>query len=262
MATFDKDGLVDTATPDSRSSLPTTRRVFLKALGVTAIGTVAGSLPIPPLLTPVSAAPAAPPPESIEKALTIAKGAAMFQEISTDLQAYEFAFDVSFSAVHHSSANGVFVGFVLRHSRSSSRRTGADVIVTVNLSTEQLTVVQFVTGWCLVDAMQVSSTVLDIRAVPYEESRPSRIHFSEPPRLVRPRTTQLHRLERANPRPLKPEEIVASGWPPERATDCYWYYQGCSSTEWIADQETLIYRCTQVAEEQSCQPGQQRILDL
>lgn len=255
------------------------RRIFLKMVGATVVGTVAGTLPVPPVLAnamalPVSTAPYATnampaqsaqaiTPASRDEAWAIAVASPLFQQVIAELNASHFVFDTTSAGFQHASDHGTLVGLKLEQIRSANRRMGASVVLTVNVQAEVLTGLQYLVSWCLNTSLEVRSIMFDARGPVYnspEERGPSQSKVSR--ELRRPRRAENWSFDRDDPLPSRPEELVIEGWPPDSPEACHWFYLGCGSTEWAVDRGLVIHRCMQVVEERSCQTGQQRVLDL
>lgn len=248
-----------------RPQLP--RRTFLKAIGATVAGVVGPILPIPEHLAAVAAAPApapfgalvtAPPPPGV--AQTIAAASPLVHQALAELKAYDLVFDVKPTNFVHAGDHGSLVGLTLRHRQSPSRRTGADLILTVDGQANSLVAVQFLVAWCLDGSLELQSTLLDLRRgeyqVPWTESRPP----TELPIMRKPR--RVHHWTFVHDAPPPPESLPASGWPPDRPERCEWYYHGCIGTEWAEEHGLLFQRARQVAEQRSCQPDPRHVVEL
>ena len=202
------------------------------------------------------------PIEEIRKALEIAKKESMFQEAVVELEALNIQFNIVPEAVSASSAQGDLVGLLLHQSSSPSRRMGADLILTVDMSKEILNIVQYLVGWCLVKSTKLKSVIFDIRFPLYEKLREDRIKYDTPPKMTRPRKEHHWSFSRPNSPPLRPEDLVEFGWPPETTDSHFWYFDGCISPGWTVYREANHFLCAQVGEHQSDDSRQQRVLDL
>jgi hypothetical protein len=114
----------------------------------------------------------------------------------------------------------------------------------------------------LLDILQVSSVIFDVRNPFYEETRSPRIHYDTPPRLIRPRVERQWSFTRPDSPLPRSEDLVEVGWPPETPDTHYWHYGGCSGCAWIIERDAWVYRCTQVLEERSGEVKQSRSVDL
>ncbi|OGO72707.1 MAG: hypothetical protein A2Z49_07670 [Chloroflexi bacterium RBG_19FT_COMBO_56_12] len=110
------------------------RRQFLKIAGVTLAGAAVTLLPALPTSIAAINTLQDIPIEEIRKALEIAKKESMFQEAVVELEALNIQFNIVPEAVSASSAQGDLVGLLLHQSSSPSRRMGADLILTVDMS--------------------------------------------------------------------------------------------------------------------------------
>lgn len=232
------------------------RRRFLQAVGATIIGSVATTMPLPILDINASAAPA-----SRDKAWAIAVASPLFQEAIAELSEGQFVFDATSSSFREVGAQGSLVGLLLQHRSSASRRVGASLIMTVDLQAHSLNFVQFIVGWCLDFSLEAQSTIFDVRNQPYRQISDARPPQTLPP-LTRPRHGRHWTFARPVPLENRPEKLVVTGWPSDTTDACHWFYDGCTSTEWATENGAVIHRCTQVAEQRSCQPDHRRIVDL
>ena len=242
-----------------------TRRQFLKIAGVTLAGVAATLLPGLPTRMAALDALQDVPIEAIHKALELARQEPMFQEAIAELDNLDIQFNIIPEAVGISSVQGDLVGLVLHQSGSPSRRMGASLILTVDLSKEVLNNVQYLLGWCLVQALKLKSVNFHIRLQPYEEARDDRVHDVTLPRMIRPRIEHHWSFPRLNSPPIRLEDLVEFGWPPETAMSHmshYWYFDGCTSPGWTVYREAKLFRCAQVGEHQSDDARQGRYLDL
>ena len=249
------------STPQSAS-----RRVFLKAVSTAAIGIAAA--PLASSAHSVNAAvanqsvkpPEAAPIDLVQKALAIAKADAMYQQALGEVAGFEI--DEDAANAKFTSSQGASVGLVLQNRTSSSPRLGANVVLTVDLASNALNVVQYLVGWCLHDRLQVMSTIFDTRWALYPEITDPRNLEGKPSPLKRPRRVQEWTFLRPDSPPLRKEEMVEVGWPEETAETCYWHHLGCGDAAWTTVDKVDIYRCLVIVEQQSCKPDQQRRLDL
>jgi len=240
-----------TVTPGSDLS----RRQFLQVAEIAIVGAAASKIPV------ISSSFGAPA-DDVEEALGIAENSPMFQEAIAYLFSLGIEFKVTPDAVKLSSIKEPLIGLVLRHDQSTSKRMGADVILTVDLQNKVLNTVQAATGWSLLDSLQVASVLFDIRLPLYPEWRDDRLHYDTPPRMLRPGIEQQWSFWRPDSPPERPEDLVLYGWPAETRDSHYWYFDGCNLAGWVDDQGFLIYRCEQVEEHQSDDLGRRRVLSL
>lgn len=174
-------------------------------------------------------------------AMAIAKGSPHFQQAIARLQDADLRFEVESKDVRLAATNGSSVGLVVRHNISPSPRYGADLILTVDLTANLLTATQFVIGWCLINSLDVASTMFDARnplEVQLSPTRNEELSLT----LVKPRVEQQWSFFRPGSPPQRPEELVEVGWPPEAPEYPRWNYVGCIAAEWIDNQGVLMYR--------------------
>ena len=238
------------------------RRQFLKIAGVSLAGAAVTLLPTVPTSIAAFNTLQYLPIEDIRKALEIAKKAPMFQEAITELEAINIRFNIVPESVSASSAQGDLVGLLLHQSSSPSRRLGADLLLTVDLSKEILNIVQYLVGWCLVKSTKLKSVIFDIRFPLYEKLREDTVKYETPPNMIRPRKEHHWSLSRPNSPPVRPEDLVEFGWPPEAPDSHFWYFDGCTSPGWTVYREANHFRCAQAGEHQSDDARQQPVLDL
>jgi hypothetical protein len=160
------------------------------------------------------------------------------------------SFNVTVDSALFASLQEPLAGFVLPHSQSPSRRMGADLALTVDVAQGLVTSVHFLTGWSLVDMLEVASITFDVRNPLYEESRDGRIQYDTPPALIRPRIEDYWTFPRPDSPPMTDADLVETGWPPhaEDPAAGYWHYGGCNQTGWMVEREAWVYRCVQVRE--------------
>jgi hypothetical protein len=238
------------------------RRQFLKVASVTICGTAAYTiLGLSRGFTDMDAATQSLA-SSWDEALAISRNAPMFQETISELDGLDLRFDVSEKTIRQTSFQDRYIGLVMKQTDSQSPRMGADLVLTIDLASKTLNVVQRVVGWSLLDTLQVSSVIFDARDPLYEEWRNPRIHYDIPPRMIRPRLERLWSVWRPDSPLPRPEDLVELGWPLETPDSHYWHYGGCSDCVWVADREAWVYRCVQVLEERSGEVEQRRTVDL
>lgn len=232
------------------------RRIFLKAVGATVLGSVAATVPIPSFVSQVAAVP-----ESRRRAQEIASSAPLFRYVLGILQAHHFTFDASVDSFNYASEQERYAGLTLHHRETRSRRTGADLVLTVDMQSSILISVQYIIGWCLDCSLEVQSTVWDVR-LELPRQGYGRKPTPKPEDVTWPQQDQHWTLRRA------PKEVTQSGtsladdWPSDPPEACHWFYLGQHTTDWVTTNGQLSYRCTQVVEERSCQPEQKRTLAL
>jgi hypothetical protein len=238
-----------------------TRNEFLKTMGVSAAGILAGV----PLLFRMQTSPSLKPQvplEDLERGFQIAAGDGMVQDSLIGIRSLGFTLSIADESLVSYSAQEDLLGLVLRHQSSSSRRTGADLIATVDLGVGLVTMVQVIVGWSYIDTIDVASMIYDIRLPLYEEPYEGRLGHPDPPVWLRPRLEQQWVYYRPDSPPIRPEDLLEVGWPPdEEAIQAgYWYYGGCSGAEWVLDQETYLYRGVQLVELR--EPEQRQLITL
>lgn len=246
MQTSDDCGCSGKSFPTSPSN-PITRREFLKAASTVAVGATLSVLPVHPLSS-LAASPIKG--EDLAAALEIAVSDALYQEAVAELQALGLTFQPAVDAVRLASIQDGLTGFVLPHRASPSRRMGADLALTVDVAPGLVTSVHFLTGWSLVEMLEMASITFDVRNPLYEESRDGRIQYDTPPALIRPRIEEYWSFPRPNSPSMTDADLVETGWPPhaEDPAAGYWHYGGCSQAGWVVEREAWVYRGVQVRE--------------
>lgn len=259
MALFDESDLpaaVSTPVSGDVEQQPT-RRTFLKAVGATFLGSVGGTAPISRTLRTAAAAPL--PPEAIAAIVTASP---LFQEVLGELQVYNIGFDVTPTNFHPTSDQGNLVGMRLQHHQAPSPRTGADLILTVDRQASLLVAVQYLIGWCLASSLEIHCTLLDQRRGEYEQPCPKQRPLTAPPIMHRPRLERHWTFPLNHTRPSQPEQVPATGWPPDDPSRRFWQYQGGSGIEWATVHGLAVQRATQVQAQRSNQPDEQRVVNL
>ncbi len=224
-----------------------TRREFLKAAGTVAVGATLSVFPVRPLSVLAARVPG---PEELAPAVEIAVRDAMFQEAMAELGALGLSFEIAPDLIVFASMQDTLTGFVLPHSQSPSRRMGATLTLTVDIAQGLVTSIHMLTGWSLVDVLEVASFTFDARDPLYEEARSGRIPYDTPPALLRPRREMYWSFPRPDSPPMTDADLVETGWPPhaEDPAAGYWHYGGCSQATWMVEREAWVYRGVQVRE--------------
>lgn len=223
------------------------RREFIRATGIVAAGASLAAAPIrlrqPPmvLLSPVD-------PDVLKVGLVIALADANYQEARKNIMALGLTLDETTGGVKFADVSGSLLGFVLSQALSPSKRMGVDIALTVDFNTGILTSVHVLTGWSLVDLLNISNVTYDHR----DQTTTINGNNKNGPFsiLVRPKTELYWSFPYQQAPPFLPIDLVESGWPPhaEDPNAGYWHYGNGVKAEWLMDRGEAVYRVTQVKE--------------
>jgi len=199
--------------------------------------------------------------EDIRAALDVAVASPMFKEVAEELQRNGFRLptDAKDLVPTVTKTLDALVGLALHCEGDVTPRHQADVVLTVDMQRKELLGLQVIKGWSWFDTLFVTGTNFDARWPLYEEIRPSRIVYEDPPKLIRPRAEQSWVFDRASVGSSKNIQIE-EGWPPESESDCFWHFDGCIDIAYNATEYTSAFRCTALRESNRCaSPGIQTI---
>jgi hypothetical protein len=239
-----------------------TRRQFLKIAGFAFAGAAAAFIPPLPLRLADPDTLRETPVKYIQRALEIAKKEPIFQQAVAELARANIQFDLLPESIRFSSTLDNLVGLVLPYRGSPSRRMGASLLLSADLSKKNITFVQHLTGWCLVRSLTLKSVIYDNRLTPHAEANAARVYSGNPLGMIGVRQEQLWSFPRPNSPPISPEDLVEFGWPPETADSRYWHFDGCTAPGWAVYRQANLFRCVQVSEHRSDDAQRARVLPL
>ncbi len=223
--------------------LPINRRNFLKFSGIALLSTFA-DVQISSLRSPTNHSMAIQiDQDKIEEALEIASKSSMYQEAVLELENLNYHFVADLPFVTYTFEYEDLFGIILKHKSSTNPRTGADLVMTFNLVKQSLDSLEYTIGWCLLNSLEVSSVFFDAGKPLYEELRPERIYYEDPPRMIRPRSEQFQSFSRPDSPKVRPEDLVLEGWPIETPKSDYWHYDGCTLADWMTEGDSMFLCC-------------------
>ncbi len=248
--------------PSNQPILSINRRHFLKLSGITILSAFI-DVQISPLRSSTIHSNALQTNEDkIKEVLEIALKSSMYQETVMELERLNYQFVADLPFVTYTIEYEDLFGLLLKHKSSTNPRTGADLVMTFNLEKQSLDSLEYAIGWCLLDSLEISSVFFDAGKPLYEELRPERIYYEDPPRMIRPRSEQFQSFSRPDSPEVRPEDLVLEGWPIETPVSDYWYYDGCTSADWMPEGNSMFLRCAQIAEHRSKDKSDYRVIDL
>jgi len=230
------------------------RRKFLALTGaVVATGAAAHALPALAQANPTIPASQT---EDIRTALNLAVTSPMFKEVAEQLQASGFKLTTVAQDLIPTVSKTLddLIGLALHCEGEVTPRNQADVILTVDMRRKELTGLQVIKGWSWFDTLFVTGTNFDARWPLYEEIRPARIVYEDPPKLIRPQREQSWVFDRASVESSKDIQ-VEEGWPPESESDCFWHFDGCVDIAYEATEYIAAFRCIALRESNRCAPS-------
>jgi hypothetical protein len=203
----------------------------------------------------------------INDALKIIRASDLVNHVLDELKEAKIKYQLTPSAVTLSSVQSNLTGLVLKRIDSPSRRTGADLCITVDMLGERVTFLQVITGACQVDTLIVDSHLFDSRLPPYPEPRDPRGEYKTLPGLVWPQETRYWFFSHPDARKMTADEMIPFGYPPEDDTSDIWMLTGITNAEWSSIEGQLIYRANEASERKPAQsakkqPEQTRSLKL
>jgi hypothetical protein len=128
------------------------RRKFLELLGVTTVGAIAANVTIPSSITSASSGDRA----DFAKSLAIVVESPLYRQAIDELEAKGFLFDLKKSTFQRAPKEPGLVGIVLAQTKTPSRKTGADIALTVSLREEALHAVNYVVGQSNEDSLEIA----------------------------------------------------------------------------------------------------------
>lgn len=240
---------------ESPSGVQISRRTLLKTLGATTLGTIAATLPVPSYFTIAASATAANPSD----AWAIAAASPILHRGLDHLKTYGFEFTLERTRFEYVGEKSPLIGLRLRQTGTLSRRTGADLLCTVDLDARKLVGVQYVIGACQDCSLEAQSVILNEQSLrsSYISTRDSTIEQPGPSRY----DSWSYARSIADLPPPPDLLLPSQGWPPDVISPWYWYYKGCERTEWTADSPPIL-RCSEIVEARSSEPADQRRFTL
>lgn len=245
--------------PKSGKKTNTTRRKILKAAGVATIGGVA-SIAFPSIGMFAADGVSAIAPSDLEKVIQICNSSDLFVEVIDEIRKKGFNFTISPLNAKLVDNKGDFWGVIFESDVSPSPRTGVCLFATVHLAKSEFIYAQYVTGMCMVDTFWGYGISYDSRHPKHEIQRGAR-ETKVKKEYARFYETNEWRIAQPDSRPLRPEEFVKEGWPPETVETCYWHFAGCTQAIWQTGGGRPVYQCAQLIEHKSCKPEVVRYLD-
>lgn len=187
------------------------RRKFLQIIGVATIGAVASNVMIPKLISTAIASDL----QDVQQARALTAASPLYQQTVAELAQQGFLFDLSASLYERCPADPNVIGLSIRSSTvpNIDRQTGADILVTVSLTSGVVECLQSVVGTIVLNVLDIRSVVLSYNGQRDERLRSIilPINGTEPP----------------------PPPVGYERCDPNNGIQCRpWYYYGCGRSEW------------------------------
>lgn len=195
------------------------------------------------------------PQNLLNQALQIASKSALVIDLVTETAVLNFGLDISVKDVKRrnvvlSALNNDLVGIVLKQIQTPDLRTGANLILNVNLKAEQVESAQFIWATSQIDWLQMRSLIIMQSdgfvsgEVFVEKNKKTVKEWVE----YRPRRTEDFIFPRDVFRPIDPRESVETGFAPEFPEYSYFHTLGCSQADWLLLNKQPAFLCTQTSE--------------
>lgn len=128
------------------------RRKFLEILGATTVAAIAANVSIPSSIATAASGDRV----DFAKALAIVVESPLYRQAIDELEAKGFLFDLKKNTFQGAPKEPDLVGIVLAQTKTPSRKTGADIALTVSLREEALHAVNYVVGQSNEDSLEIA----------------------------------------------------------------------------------------------------------
>lgn len=170
----------------------------------------------------------------------------LWQVVVKELAVFDFGFAADSSAFTEVAAQEALIALQTVQQKTPSPRTGADILVTVDVDQRTVVAIQYIFAGAQAAALEVHAVRLTPESLVFEEVQTRGGALLRPgPRVEQhwsfPRSTLLADL-RAYP-------LIEHGWPDDAVGGPAWHYSGVQGAAWQKGAQGFYWAATTIAEQ-------------